>query len=39
VINRVNSLGLRRLITPGDLGTGGQGNEVNWIVKGIGVPR
>lgn len=31
--------GFGEIITRGTLGAGGRGNEVNWLVNGIGVPR
>ena len=41
VIDPVNNLvwGFGEIITRGALGIGGEGNEVNWVVKGIGVAR
>jgi hypothetical protein len=41
VIDPVNSLvwGFGEIITNGSLGIGGKGNEVNWVIKGVGVPR
>ncbi|MBV9571102.1 MAG: hypothetical protein JO056_07670 [Alphaproteobacteria bacterium] len=40
-IDTANNLvwGWGELITDGDLGIGGQGNEVNWLVEGVGIPR
>jgi hypothetical protein len=41
VIDPVHNLvwGFGEVITNDSLGTGGQGNEVNWVVKGVALPR